>query len=103
MVETLAPEIERIYAGKKNTRAAGHPVHYIVECDDRDTRREVYKTLLDALYTNCRLDSRRYTFLDFRPGENYSKMAYEVLYEGRDVNTVVLELMSREKRAEADE
>ncbi|MBQ3135096.1 MAG: NAD(P)-dependent glycerol-3-phosphate dehydrogenase [Oscillospiraceae bacterium] len=32
-----------------------------------------------------------------------AQMAYEVLYEGRDVNTVVEELMSREKRAEADE
>lgn len=31
-----------------------------------------------------------------------AQMAYEVLYEGRDVNTVVKELMSREKRAEAD-
>ena len=32
-----------------------------------------------------------------------AQMAYEVLYEGRDVNTVVKELMSREKRAETDE
>lgn len=32
-----------------------------------------------------------------------AQMAYEVLYEGRDVHTVVKELMSREKRAEADE
>jgi len=31
-----------------------------------------------------------------------AQMAYEVLYEGRDVNTVVKELMSREKRAEVD-
>ena len=31
-----------------------------------------------------------------------AQMAYEVLYEGRDVNTVVVELMSREKRAEVD-
>ncbi len=32
-----------------------------------------------------------------------AQMAYEVLYEGRDVNTVVSELMSREKRAETDQ
>ena len=31
-----------------------------------------------------------------------AQMAYEVLYEGRDVNTVVVELMSREKRSETD-
>ncbi|MBR5123692.1 MAG: AAA family ATPase [Clostridia bacterium] len=81
MTETLTPELDRIYAGRKNRRASGHPVHYIVESDDRDTRREIYKTLLDALYMNCRLDSRRYAFLDFRPGENYSQMCYEVLYK----------------------
>ena len=81
MMETLVPEIERIYAGKKNVKATGHPVHYIVECADRDTRREIYKTLLDGLYANFRLDSRRYVFLDFRPGENYSQMAYDVLYK----------------------
>lgn len=81
MSETLTPEIERIYAGKKNKRALGHPVHYILECDDFDTRREVYKLVLDALYTNGRLDSKRYAFLDFRPGENYSQMAYETLYK----------------------
>ena len=79
MADTAIPEIDRIFGGCNNLRASGHPVHYIVECDDRDTRREIYKALLDALYTNYRLESRRYAFLDFRPGENYSKMAYEVL------------------------
>ena len=81
MTETLCPELERIYAGRKNAHASGHPVHYFVETDNRDTRREIYKTLLDALYTNFRLDSRRYAFLDFHPGENYSQMAYETLYK----------------------
>ena len=81
MVETLCPELERIYAGKKNSHASGHPVHYFVETDNRDTRREIYKTLLDALYSNFRLNSRRYAFLDFHPGENYSQMAYETLYK----------------------
>ena len=81
MTETLVPEIERIFAGRKSAHAFGHPVHYIVECDDRDTRREIYKVVLDGLYTNYRLDSRRYAYLDFRPGETYSQMAYEVLYK----------------------
>ena len=81
MTETLSRELERIYAGRKAAHAFGHPVHYFVETDNRDTRREIYKSILDALYTNFRLDSRRYAFLDFHPGENYSKMAYETLYK----------------------
>ena len=81
MTETLSPEFERIYAGTKSAHAFGHPVHYFVETDNIDTRREVYKAILDALYANSRLDSRRYAFLDFRPGENFSQMAYEALYK----------------------
>lgn len=53
MTETLCPELERIYAGRKNAHASGHPVHYFVEADNRDTRREIYKTLLDgSVYEN---------------------------------------------------
>ena len=81
MTETLSPELERIYAGTKSAHAFGHPVHYFVETDNIDTRREVYKAILDALYANSRLDSRRYAFLNFRPGENFSQMAYEALYK----------------------
>lgn len=81
MSETLSPEFERIYKKRKKAHAFGHPVHYFVETDNPDTRREIYKAILDALYTNFRLDSRRYTFLDFHPGENYSKTAYETLYK----------------------
>ena len=94
MTETLTPEINRIYAGCKSLQASGHPVHYFVETDDRDTRREVYKALLDALYTNFRLDSRRYAFLDFHPGENYSQMAYEILYKVCRGGTVVVRYLA---------
>ena len=67
--ETLVPALERIYAGSKYIYTSGHPVHYIVEADDRDIRRDIYKILLDALYANLRLENCRYSFLDFRPGE----------------------------------
>ena len=35
--ETLVPELKRMYEGGKSLYAKGHPVHYIVEADDRDT------------------------------------------------------------------
>jgi hypothetical protein len=93
MNETLIPELERIYVDKIPL-ASGHPVHYIVETDDRDTRREIYKILLDALYSNCRLGNCRYSFLDFHPGENYSKMAYEALYKVSDGGAVVVRYLA---------
>lgn len=92
--ETLVPELERIYAGGKSLYAKGHPVHYIVEADDRDTRRELYKILLEALYANIRLDNCRYAFLDFRPGESYSHMTYEALYKVSEGGTVVVRYLA---------
>lgn len=92
--ETLVPELERIYAGSKYLYASGHPVHYIVEADDRDTRREIYKVLLDALHANLRLENCRYSFLDFRPGENYSRMTYEALYKISDGGAVVVRYLA---------
>ncbi len=96
MNETFIPELDRIYAGSKSLRATGHPVHYIVETDNRDTRREVYKILLDALHANARLESSRYVFLDFRPGDNYSRTSYEALYKISDGGTVVVRYLADE-------
>ena len=92
--ETLLPELERIYAGSKNNHASGHPVHYIVETDDRDVRREIYKTILEALRANIRLDNSRYSFLDFRPGESYSKMIYDALYKVSEGGAVVVRYLA---------
>lgn len=78
--KTFLPELNRIYAGSSTVNSCGHPVHYIFQTDDRDTRREAYKTLLRALYANKRLNSRRYSFLDFKPGKSFSVMAYDTLY-----------------------
>ena len=92
--ETLVPELERIYTVNKRIGAPGHPVHYIVEADDRDVRRKMYKILLDALHANLRLENCRYSFLDFRPGENYSRMTYEALYKISEGGAVVVRYLS---------
>ena len=92
--ETLVPELERIYAGSKYLYTSGHPVHYIVEADDRDVRREIYKVLLDALHANLRLENCRYSFLDFRPGEYYSRMTYEALYKISEGGAVVVRYLA---------
>ncbi|MBQ2000043.1 MAG: hypothetical protein II220_11295, partial [Spirochaetales bacterium] len=40
--KTFLPELGRIYAGGASSKPYGHPVHYILQTDDRDTRREAY-------------------------------------------------------------
>lgn len=78
--ETFLPELQRIYAGKASSGPQGHPVHYILQTDDGNTRKATCKLLMQALHANGRLYSRRYCYLDFRPGENYSVIAYDALY-----------------------
>lgn len=79
--DTLTPELERIYSRKTNAKAFGHTVHYMIETDDRDTRKALSRTLLQALFDNHRLQSRRYCFVDFKPGQDFSKLVYDVLYK----------------------
>lgn len=93
---TLLPELDRIYAGSSVNRTYGHPVHYMLQTDDRDTRRESYKLLLQALYANNRLNSRRYCFLDFKPGESFSMMAYNTLYKICDGGAVIVRYLAND-------
>ncbi|MBE6662910.1 MAG: AAA family ATPase [Ruminococcaceae bacterium] len=102
MNETLLPELERIYAGKKQSKASGHPVHYMVQTDDRETRREVYKIVLDALYSNGRLESQRYTYCDIRPGEQFSTMSYDALYQASIGGAVVVRYLDNDDRDDVD-
>ena len=79
--KTFLPELERIYAGSTSKSRHGHPVHYFLQTDDRDIRRETYKLLLQALYNNKRLQSKRYCFLDFKSGDYFSPEKHDSLYK----------------------
>lgn len=94
MDETFLPELERIYVGKSKSKANGHPVHYMIQTDDRDTRREVYKLLLNALYFNKRLKSKRYAFLDVKPGHYFATMGYDALYNSCIGGAVVVRYLA---------
>lgn len=94
--ETLLPELRRIYAGPRHVKAKGHPVHYMFQTDDKATQREAYTLLLQALYANGRVDSRRYAFLDFRPGEDFSGMAFDSLYHVCTGGTVIVRYLAND-------
>ena len=102
MNETLIPEIERIYKGRKVSGVVGHPVHYIVETDNTDTRRNAYKCILDALYANKRLVNERYSYLDFRPGENFSRASFETLYRISRGGAIVIRYIANDDSEECD-
>ena len=58
---SLFGELDRIYQGKKCKRVSGHPVHYMIETDDKETADNTVKALIQALYDNGRVESRRVT------------------------------------------
>ena len=80
LTETFLPELNRIYACPTPQKMQGHPVHYMLQTDNKDTRKETCRLLLQALWANGRLRSKRYSFLNFRPGEHFSNIAFEKLY-----------------------
>lgn len=97
--ETLLPELDRIYAGT-SSNIFGHPVHYILQTDDRELRRDAYKTLLEALHANQRLKCQRYSFLDFRPGERFSTTSYDALYKISEGGAIVIRYLANDESEE---
>ena len=92
--ETLIPELDRIYAGKAKTNTTGHPVHYIIQTDDSDIRERMSRILLQALYARNRIRSKRYCFLELRPGENLSSTVYDCLYKSCFGGTVIVRYLA---------
>ena len=100
--DTLTPELDRIYGGKTRTKAFGHPVHYFVETDNHGTRKALCTTLLQALYHNKRLISRRFCYLDIEVGERFPAIAYDALYRSCIGGAVVVRYLPNEDSQESD-
>ena len=62
---TLVPELDRIYCGKGKKKVVGHPVHYMIETDDDDIKDNTINILIQSLYANFRISSRRITVMNF--------------------------------------
>ena len=88
--ESLSPEIERIYAGRPARRVQGHPVHYLLRCDGRETCKSIYKVLLAALYANGRIQSRRYCLVTFDDESSTPDETYEALYKSCESGAVII-------------
>lgn len=94
--DTFVPELDRIFAGRSRGKTTGHPVHYFVQTDDRETRKGMYRLLLQALYLNGRLRSKRYSFLDFRPGDSFSMTVYDCLYKSSFGGAVIVRYIAND-------
>ncbi len=58
------------------------------------------RVLLQALYANSRILSKRYIFLNIRPGENFSRAVYECLYKSSFGGTVIVRYLANDDTEE---
>ena len=101
MRETYLPEIDRIFAGKAVPEAIGHPVHYVIETDDPVIREKVCVSLLEILYKNKRIASRRFSMIDMGCKKEFSSVEVDQLYEIARGGSMVL--MFRDDTDEDDD
>ena len=60
--ETLKPELDRIFAKENTMGIMAHPVHYIIQTGDAGVVKQLCNLLVQSLYLNNRVISKRYSF-----------------------------------------
>ena len=91
--DTLIPELERICAGNRQKKVSGHPVHYMIQTDSRWVSEDMCSLLIQTLNANQRLRSRRYSYVDFKSGEDFSRLQLESLYKSNIGGTVAIRFL----------
>ena len=90
--ETFAPELERILTPPCKKGAVGHPVHYLIRTDHRESRKEICRTLLSALYVAGRIQNKRYAFWDYREEDRLPEDSLAALYTSCKGGALVIRL-----------
>ncbi len=88
--DSFKEEIERIYMGSQNFEVKGHPVHYIMTYDDKNSEEMMLEYLIDSLQSNNRMLSRRYAVTVVRGYDEFNDSNSTELYESSVGSTVVV-------------
>ena len=78
--DTLAPELERIFAQRRIAKVKGHPVHYLITADAEKTQNNFANVLGEALIQNGRIGNRRCCCADLRYCSAPSSEWLEAIY-----------------------
>ena len=90
MMPGMKEEIGRIYKAKRTKWQPGNPVHYMIAADFGKDRDDYFMLLLKALYACNRVDSRRFTQIDYEElCDNYNESKLDGLYRLQTGGTVV--------------
>lgn len=86
---SVLEELKRIYSSKNSKVFLGHPVHYIIKANSKRAAGRIIKLLLQALYSNHRLVSSRFSMLtEMRPNWDQDSLNY---FHSQGGATVVME------------
>ena len=94
----LVPELKRIYENTFFGEIIYHPVHYIIMSDGYG--KKICNILLSALWSNCRIRSRRYTVIDLDSKE-FCEENCCMFYKAADMGTVVINISENEESGKA--
>ncbi len=89
--DDLSAEMDRIFGcDPVSVPVTGHPVHYMVETDDKYTRELLYTTVISSLYSRQRIENRRYSYLNLTVSSDISMKPYKALYRSNVGGAVVV-------------
>lgn len=86
-------ELKRIYSPEHPKEFFGHPVHYKISADEAESAFEQAKLLVQSLYSNGRLKSRRIDRINKITDGCYDEDDMINLFYNAEGGTVVLEMM----------
>ena len=89
MDRTLLPELGRIYASAPKNGTYGHPVHYMVMTDDGETRRVSLDSLLNGLFSQERIRSKRVSVVNIED-DYFPEKSMRSLFESSRDGAIVI-------------
>lgn len=93
--EVFLPELKRILMGKADQMVQGHPVHYMIEVDNKNDKENMEMYLLQALYRKRRIRNKRYSVVSMSIHEPFKKYVYEALYEASEGGCIIVNFCVR--------
>ena len=88
----LIQELDRVFSpAKPSAPIKGHPVHYIIQAEDKLDREKTLDILLNALFSNGRINSRRCCTVDWPPRWGDMDRQLELLYASSDGGVIAID------------
>src|SRR5699024_7153128 len=85
---TMLPEFDRIQQPPLPEHPKGHPVHYFIQMGTQDRAEQAARLLLETLYQNGRLESRRYCTCALWDLMEYSD--FDAVYDNADHGALII-------------